>query len=99
MKAVKTYYDSIEFEDGVKLFSYHDNDCCESHYLYFGDLVIEDFDELEFDFTNDNFFKRIPNYGIELIPIHGHSIKIPGYAHNNGFYSDQLDLILEKDGK
>jgi hypothetical protein len=58
-----------------------------------------DFEGLEFDLTNDGFFNRIPDYGIELIPIHGHSVKIAGHGYNNGYYSDQLDMIIEKDGK
>ena len=57
-----------------------------------------DFEGLEFDLTNDNFFKRIDGYGIELIPINGFSVKIPGYGSNNGYYSANLDLILT-DGK
>ena len=86
------------FENGVILSSYHETDCCESHYLDMADLTLEDFEGLEFDLTNDSFFKRIEDYGIELIPIRGHSVKIPGYGSNNGYYSDKLDLTLS-DGK
>lgn len=98
LKVVKIDSDIIEFENGIKLYSNHDSDCCESHELYIKDLMMSDFEGLEFDLTNDNFFKRIPDYGIELIPIHGHSVKIAGHGYNNGYYSDQLDLILT-DGK
>lgn len=94
LKVVKIDSDVIEFENDVKLYSNHRSDCCESHDLSMSDLTIEDFEALEFDLTNDNFFKRIPDYGIELIPIHGHPVKIPGYGYNNGYYSDQLDLII-----
>ena len=94
LKVVKIDSEHIEFEKGVRLYSNHDNDCCESHELSFEDLTIEDFHDLRFDLTKDDFFKRIPDYGIELIPIRGHSVKIPGYGYNNGYYSDQLDLIL-----
>ncbi len=99
LKVVKVSSDAIEFENGVKMYSNHDSDCCESHELTLSDLTIADFDKLEFDLSNDDFFKRIPDYGIELIPIHGHSIKIAGHGYNNGYYSDQLDLIIDKDGK
>ena len=98
LKVVKINSDEIEFENGVKLYSNHDSDCCESHELYIKDLTIEDFEELEFDLTNDDFFKRIPEYGIELIPIQGHSVRIAGHGYNNGYYSSQLDLIIT-DGK
>lgn len=98
LKVVKLTQEEIEFENGVKLSSYHPSDCCESHELYIKDLTMQDFEGLEFDLTNDNFFKRIPNYGIELIPLQGHSVKIAGHGYNNGYYSDHLDLVLS-DGK
>jgi hypothetical protein len=94
LKVVKVESESIEFENEIKLYSNHDSDCCESHYLSMEDLTIDDFQGLEFDLTNDDFFKRIQGYGIELIPVHGHSVKIPGYASNNGYYSSDLALIV-----
>ncbi len=98
LKVVNVSSECIEFDKGLKLYSNHDSACCESHELWFDDLTIEDFKDLSFDLSKDDFFKRIPNYGIELIPIKGWSVKIPGYGRNNGYYSDQLDLILT-DGK
>tara|TARA_X000001382_G_C3165613_1_gene177744 strand:+ start:119 stop:466 length:348 start_codon:yes stop_codon:yes gene_type:complete len=94
LKVLEVKNDEILFENGVKLYSNHEQDCCESHYLSMDDLTIEDFEGLEFDLTSDNFFKRIEGYGIELVPIIGYSVKIPGYAENNGYYSSQLDLII-----
>ena len=94
LKVVKIDDDYLMFDNGVMLYSNHDQDCCENHYLSLSDLTIEDFDGLEFDLTKDDFFKRIDDYGIELIPIKGHSVKIPGYGSNNGYYSSQLDLII-----
>ena len=89
---------SITFDNGVILYSNHDRDCCESHYLSLADLTIADFEGLEFDISNDNFFERIDGYGIALKPLNGYPVRIPGYGHNNGYYSSQLDLILEGDG-
>lgn len=94
LKVVKVDAESIEFENGVQLYSDHDQDCCENHYLSFGDLTIADFEDLEFDLTGEDFFNRIEDYGIELIPVKGHSVKVPGYGSNNGYYSSKLDLIL-----
>ncbi len=101
LKVVRINLDEIEFENGVKLYSHHDSECCEHHSLSFSDLTIDDFKDLEFDLTSDDFFKRIEDYGIELIPVKGHSVKIPGYGSNNGYYSSKLELILtnEKDFK
>lgn len=90
-------YGWIEFDNGVKLYSSHFQSCCEEHYLNFEDLTMADFEGLEFNLTNDKFFKRIENYGIELIPIKGHSVKIAGHANNNGYYSDELTLVLSND--
>lgn len=89
--------DSITFSNGVVLLSNHRQDCCENHYLSLSDLTIDDFKGLEFDLTTDDFFERIPDYGIALKPINGHPVRIPGYGYNNGYYSSQLDLVLLKD--
>lgn len=94
LKVVKVNSDSLEFDNGLKLFSDHDQDCCESHWLSLSDLTLEDFVGLEFDLSNDNFFRRIDGYGIELVPISGWSVKIPGYGSNNGYYSSNLNLVI-----
>lgn len=94
LKVVKLNAESIEFENGIVLQSAHLSDCCEHHYLCFKDLKLNDFDGLEFNLTNENFFERIVGYGIGLIPIKGHSLQIPGYGSNNGYYSENLSLTL-----
>lgn len=94
IKVVKIDSDSLEFDNGAILYSYHENDCCESHYLSFADLSLADFDGLEFDLTGNDFFERVEGYGILLKPLNGHPISIPGYGSNNGYYSSNLDLIL-----
>ncbi len=99
MKVIKIKSDSLEFDNGVKLYSYHEADCCEHHWISLDDLTIEDFEGLEFDLTNDNFFERIEDYGIALLPLNEHPIRIPGYGSNNGYYSDNLSLVLEAGGK
>ena len=38
------HYGAIEFENGVKLYSFHESDCCEKHELYLKDLTLEEFD-------------------------------------------------------
>lgn len=99
VKVIKVGEDQIDFSDGTTLSSEHDQDCCENHYLSFSDITIDDFDGLEFELSSDNFFRRIEGYGIELIPVNGHSIKIPGYGSNNGYYSSNLSLVLENKDK
>ncbi len=94
VKVIKIDTESLEFDNGIILTSEHESDCCESHYLDLSDLTINDFKDLEFDLTNDNFFERIEGYGIALKPLNGFPVRIPGYGSNNGYYSDQLDLII-----
>jgi hypothetical protein len=94
LKVIKVNSDSLEFDNGILLYSEHVQDCCESHYLSFSDLTISDFDGLIFDLSNDDFLEKIPDYGIGLKPVNGFSVKIPGYGSNNGYYSTNLTLIL-----
>jgi hypothetical protein len=92
--AINKSNETIEFSNGIKLFSYHYTECCERHYLSLNDLTMSDFEGLEFDLTNDDFFERIEGYGIALKPTNGHPVRIPGYGSNNGYYSSDLSLIL-----
>lgn len=94
-KITKIDKDEVHFDNGMILSSDHDQSCCESHYLDFSNVAKEDYVNLEFDLSTDSFFKRIPDYGIELIPIRGHSIRVPGYGYNNGYYGSNIDLILK----
>ena len=97
LKVVKVNKESIFFNNGIELSSDHDQDCCEMHWLSFEDLSIEDFNGLDFDLSGNNFFNRIEDYGIELIPNKGYAVKIPGYGSNNGYYSSDLSLVLMGD--
>lgn len=98
VKVLKIDQYEIEFENGFKLCSEHNQDCCETHSLSLSDLTLKDFAGLEFDLLKDDFFKRIDGYGIELVPIKGHSVKIAGHGMNNGYYSSDMRLVII-DGK
>lgn len=97
-KVVSVSRDGIQFEDGFRLLSEHDQDCCESHWLDFSNLSMYDFSGLEFEIEGDQFFARVPGYGIELLPIAGHPIRIPGYGSNNGYYNSDLALVVTAEG-
>lgn len=88
----------IKFDNGITLTSYHDQDCCENHYIYFAYVTLSDFDGLEFDLSGESWFNRIEDYGIELVPVEGWGVRIPGYGYNNGYYSSNLILSLS-DGR
>lgn len=85
--------DEIQFDNGFKLAAIHNQECCETHWLDFSN-VKGDFGGLLFDLSGDNFFTRIPDYGIALEPINGFPVRVPGYGSNNGYYSANLTLIL-----
>ena len=99
VKVTKVEQYSIHFEEDYFLTSEHEQDCCEAHYLSFEHLTLDDFKDLTFDLSSDTFFGKIEDYGIRLNPIKGHFIQIPGYSDNNGYYSSNLTLVLEKNGK
>jgi len=85
---------ALLFSDGSKLFSKHVEKCCEHHYLDFTLVNMDEIASLKFDLSGDKFFKRIREYGIELLPLNGHPIRIPGYGENNGNYAKDLYLVL-----
>lgn len=95
-KVIYVNNDVVRFDDKSELYSDHDQDCCEHHYLDFSQLSLSDFDGLEFDLSSPSFFEKVEGYGIRLIPINGHPISVPGYGSNNGYYSANLTLILER---
>ena len=97
VKVIKVDSDGLYFNNGARLDSKHDQDCCESHYLSFADITLADFNGLEFDLTSEVFFERIDGYGIVLKPLNGHPVGVPGYGSNNGYYSTQLELVLTDD--
>lgn len=97
-KVIKVCSESIEFDNGFELYSAHDSECDESHWLSFSDLSLQDFDGLEFNLGSDLFFTRIDGYGIALLPINGHPVRIAGYGSNNGYYSSNLSLVVKGKG-
>lgn len=99
LKVVKIDQESIEFDNGAILTSDHQSDCCESHYLSMEHLTMDDFNGLLFNLSNDNFFVRVPEFGIKLLPTNGHPVSIPGYGSNNGYYSSNLDLVIQINGR
>ena len=96
VKVVSVNTELIKFDDGTKLYGHHDMDGYGHHYLDLEHITLDDFDGLEFDLSGDNFFERVPQYGIKLVPVRGGwPVSIPGYGDNNGYYSDNLSLVVE----
>lgn len=107
MKIKTIEEERIVFDDNSRLYSYHETNCCESHYLDFNMLKnynvspktgrTLDIYQQEFDFSNGVNFKRVEGMGILLFDVEGNSYLINGYGYNNGYYSDEIILIYEKD--
>jgi len=83
----------------VELSDYHETICCEAHYIdwEYRDQVTP---EMRFTLNTDDYntlFERVEGYGIRLLPNPGtgHPISIPGYGRNNGFYSDDIILVIK----
>jgi len=92
MKIKEITNDHILFDNGTEVTYYHNQDCCENVYADFEQLktttiMNEEFKTLEFKF--------IPGVGIKL-----KSYLIPCYNSQNGYYSSDLELIVNyPDGK
>lgn len=89
----------LEDENGVEyaLYSYHEQSCCEVHYLDFDSLELSEYEGLLFDFDTEdlsNSIERVEYSGIRLKPNNGHPIFIPGYSSNNCYYSDDITLVF-----
>lgn len=95
-KVIYVDKDVLRFDDRSELFSDHDGDCCETHYLSFEGLSLSDFEGLDFDLTGSGFFEKVDGYGVRLLPVDGHPVSVPGYGYNNGYYSSNLRLVLTK---
>ena len=96
----------VIFENGYTLYSEHNQDCCEWHYLDF--TMLKNYNigtatgqkiniyEQEFDFSKGIPFKKVDGVGILLIDTQGNKYLINGYGYNNGYYSDEIELVLTK---
>lgn len=92
-KIVEIGNEEVIFDDGSTLQSEHQSDCCEHHWLDFSGLELADVSKLDFDLSGD-FFERVEDFGIRLLPVNGMPIPVPGYGSNNGYYSSNLHLVL-----
>lgn len=85
-------------KEKLKVYSNHDTECCEIHYLDFSE--IEDMLEDNMLFCIDtedpsSFFCKVEGFGIRMLPVNGHPVSVPGYGRNNGYYSSDMELVVE----
>lgn len=106
MKIKQIDEDEIIFDNNYKLKCYHEQDCCESVYADFEMLKNYNVSvktgknikikEIEFVETLELLIDGVPGAGFNIISIIGEKFFIPCYNEQNGYYSSNLELILDK---
>lgn len=101
-KVIKVEREQVLFDNGMVMTSDHCQDCCEHHYLCFGEaegLLGADIPIDNLEHRSENFFETVEGYGIRLLAKGQHPIAVPGYGDNNGCYGTNIDLIVMKNNK
>ena len=109
MKIERINDSGIIFNNGTQLSHYHIQDCCEDVYADWEYLkqynVLPSTGEnisiydIEFDDSITNNIEYEKNMGIKLISKTGDKWFIPCYNEQNGYYSSNLNLIIEFEDK
>lgn len=94
MKVTKSW-DTLEFDNGLTIEDWHDQDCCESNYL--------DFEQLQ---VGDEFPNLEPKSFIDYITLKedGFAIKttdgtpkwVQARSSQNGYYSSGVGMVVKK---
>lgn len=96
IKLTKFDDEMIYFSDGSTISYHHDQDCCECNYADFS--VLENYKDLLDKEWDDFTVGPIDGTGIMLTLI-GHNefgILIPCYSDQNGYYSTDLDILVNR---
>lgn len=107
MKIVKVEEERIIFDNGSILESYHEQECCENHYVDFTSINDQGFENEEFaehllkilevnSYKNDDcpfdFDRWSSFFNIKDLKNNKYTLTI--YNSNNGYYSTNVSLIL-----
>ena len=79
------------FDNGTTVVDEHRQDCCESVYADWDQL--KDTDVLSHDFQEDLIIEGVEDSGFRL-----EGYFIPCYNEQNGYYSDELEILIKKPG-
>ena len=108
MKIKEIKEGKIIFDNGYILESYHDQDCCE--YVYADFDILETYNvsiktgknikikEIDFREKLSELIEGIEGMGFNIISKIGEKFFVPCYNEQNGYYSNELELILYKQG-
>lgn len=99
MKVIISRENYLEFDNGLKVYGEHHQDCCENNYLDFEQLQVGDeFEDVE---------SPVEFLAIIKIKEDGFSIKdktgvpkwVQARSEQNGYYSSSIDLVVERGGE
>lgn len=108
MKIKEIQDDILMFDNSVQITSYHNQDCCESHWADFS--VVSgyninpvtgksiDIHDIEFDDNVQNIIQLVEEIGFNLVALDGSKYLVPCYGSNNGYYSTDLELRISGNG-
>lgn len=82
----KIFEDGVELSNGIKVNSFHVQDCCENVYADWDALKDTTFDVDEFD---DVKIEKVKEAGFRI-----NGYFVPCYNIQNGYYNDELELII-----
>jgi hypothetical protein len=95
MKIVKIDYDGLSFDNGTTISHYHSQDCCENVYADWASLKDQFLDGVEF---KDVVIEKIAGSGFRLVAANKNAYFVPCYNIQNGYYSNNLSLIIKSPG-
>ncbi len=87
MKLTKYSHEGLLFDNGTRIFDFHNQDCCESVYA--------DWDQLkDTDVLSHDFPERITVDGVDGSGIKIDGYFIPCYNNQNGYYGSDLEVTI-----
>lgn len=105
MKIVEINNEEIKFDNGYVLYYYHRQDCCENVYADFEVLKTYNIStktgkeinikDIDFEENLQSLIEGIEDAGFNMISRIGEKFFIPCYNEQNGYYNDELELILQ----
>lgn len=93
MKVISNKENEVKFDNGLTLFGYHSQDCCEENYLDFDQLPVGT--ELP-DLTATEFVAAISlkKDGFTVKDAAGLPKWVQARSSQNGYYGDGVDLVV-----
>ena len=77
---------TITLKDGTEIFDHHDQDCCEAVYADWPEDIEEDLKDVTLETLKIEY---VEDFGFKI-----NGISVSCHNSQNGYYSDQLDLIV-----